>query len=92
MADAQSGEAEIAKVLDDALETLRNARSRVEDRGTSEALRDLETRLGYLAQALSWEMDGESEKAATALRIAQGISRREQDAMERILYEQWWSH
>jgi hypothetical protein len=71
-----SMETEVTKVIDSALERLRWCREHAQERGASEALREVEARLGYLAQALSWEMDGESARAAIALRMSQGRSRR----------------
>ncbi|HLF71547.1 MAG TPA: hypothetical protein VI759_05285 [Dehalococcoidia bacterium] len=88
----QTRQADIAKVVDDALETLRGARGRVEERGTSQTLRELETRLGYLAQSLSWDMDGEPAKAAIALRLAQGLSKIDERTLEEYWASVWWSH
>jgi hypothetical protein len=83
--------AEATKVLDEAIEALRRSRELPESRATSEALRDLETKLGYLAQSLSWEMDGETAKADAALRLAQGLPREAPD--EDLWYQTaWFSH
>ena len=83
--------AEATKVLDEALETLRRCRERTENRATSEALRELETKLGYLAQSLSWEMDGETDKATMALRVAQGLPREEPED-DPWYHTAWFSH
>jgi hypothetical protein len=85
-------EAEVTKVLDEALETLRWCRLHPEERSVGERLRELETKLGYLAQALSWQADGEIEKSAIALGVAQGRSRRQQLIDQRLWEEGWWSH
>ena len=55
-------------------------------------MRDLATRIGYLAQALTWEMDGQVAKADMALSLAQGVSRRQQEAMRQAWEDMWWSH
>ena len=68
-------EADVNKVLDDALEQLRWCQQHAGDRKAGETLRELEAKLGYLAQALSWEMDGESKKARRALGMALGRRR-----------------
>ena len=85
-------EGEIAKVMDDALETLRWARLHYHEPKASEALRELEAKLGYLAQALSWQADGAEAEANQALGLAQGRSLREQDSIRQMWEEMWWSH
>ena len=85
-------ETEITKVLDDALEKLRWARQHIQEQKAAVELRDLETRLGYLAQALTWEMDGQASKSDMALSLAQGVSRRQQEAMRQAWEDMWWSH
>ena len=85
-------EAEVTKVLDDALEKLRWARAHVQEQRAPIEMRDLATRIGYLAQALNWEMDGQTAKADTALSLAQGVSRRQQEAMRQAWEDMWWSH
>jgi len=85
-------EAEVTKVLDEALETLRWCRAHLGERGVGESLRQLELRLGYLAQALAWHTDGEVEKGDAALGVAQGRSRRQQLIDQRLWEEGWWSH
>ena len=89
---ARDLEAEVTKVLDEALETLRWCRQHLGERGVGESLRELETRLGYLAQALTWHADGDVAKGAAALGVAQGRSRREQLIEQRLWEEGWWSH
>ena len=85
-------EAEVTKVLDDALEKLRWARAHVQEQRAPIEMRELATRIGYLAQALAWEMDGQVAKADTALNLAQGVSRRQQEAMRQAWEDMWWSH
>jgi hypothetical protein len=70
-----SMETDVNKVIDGALEKLRWCREHMHERGAAEALRELEARLGYLAQALTWELDGDA-RAAMALNLALGRSRR----------------
>lgn len=83
--------AEATKVLDAALEKLRWCRDHMHERGVSEELRQLETRLGYLAQALGWEMDGEIRNSHAALRLAKGLTR-EPTYAELYPYEyDWWN-
>ena len=74
-------EGDVAKVLDESLEKLRWARAHVQEQRAPIEMRDLATRIGYLAQALTWEMDGQVAKADMALNLAQGVSRRQQEAL-----------
>lgn len=74
------------------METLRWCRAHLGERGVGEALRGVETRLGYLAQALGWQMDGEAEKADIALAVARGLSRRQQLALRQAQEEVFWEH
>jgi hypothetical protein len=85
-------EAEFGKVLDDALETLRWARLHYHEPKATETLRELEAKLGYLAQAMSWQADGDEAQADRALGLAQGRSLREQDSVRQMWEEMWWSH
>ena len=85
-------ESEVTKVLDEALEKLRWARLHVQEQKAPIEMRDLATRIGYLAQALTWEMDGQVTKADIALNLAQGVSRRQQEAMRQAWEDMWWSH
>lgn len=73
--DGQTFEGDVQKALDEALEALRWSKQHLQDRGAGLALRELETKLGLLAQALSWDADGEPVKAAAALRQARGRKR-----------------
>jgi len=75
-------EADVQKLLDEALETLQRCRQRVQERGAAESLRELEAKLGYVAQALSWQADGESIKANAALRLARGLPRIEYEYLD----------
>jgi hypothetical protein len=83
---------EINKVFDDAVETLRWTRLHYHEPRASEGLKELETKLGYLAQAIAWEEDGDRSRADQALGLAQGRSIREQDSIRRMWEEMWWSH
>jgi hypothetical protein len=85
-------EAEVTKVLDDALEKLRWARLHVQEQKAPIEMRDLATRVGYLAQSLTFEMDGQPAKADKALSLAQGVSHRQQEAMRQAWEDMWWSH
>src|SRR3954469_10974168 len=85
-------EADVNRVLDDAVEKLRWAKQHLQERNVGHELRELEAKLGYLAQALTWESDGEAGKADVALNLAQGRSRREQDAIRQAWEDMWWSH
>jgi hypothetical protein len=85
-------EAEVTKVMDDALESLRWARLHHHEPKASETLRQLQARLGYLAQAMTWQADGNAAEAERALGIAQGKSIREQDTVRQMWEEMWWSH
>lgn len=85
-------EAELNKVFDDALETLRWVRLHYHEPRAPETLRDLEAKIGYLAQAMDWQLDGESDHADQAMGLAQGRSFRDQDALRQMWEEMWWSH
>ena len=91
-ANSRDLEAEVNKVLDDAIEKLRWTRQHLQDRTVGMELRDLEAKLGYLAQSLTWQADGDVIKADVALNLAEGRSRREQDAMRQAWEDMWWSH
>jgi hypothetical protein len=83
---------DVDKVFDDAIETLRWARQHYHEPKASETLRELEAKLGYLAQAMVWQEEGQIENAYQALGLAQDRSLREQDAIRRMWEEMWWSH
>ena len=89
---ARNREAELTKVMDDALETLRWTRQHSHDPKASETLRELEAKLGYLAQAMIWQFEGSEAEADRALGVAQGKSLREQDSIRQMWEEMWWSH
>jgi hypothetical protein len=90
--NARDLEAEYTKVMDEALETLRWARLHHHDPKASEALRELQARLGYLAQSMNWRSDRSEAEADRALGMAQGKSFREQDSIRQMWEEMWWSH
>jgi hypothetical protein len=85
-------DAEHAKVLDEALETLRWARQHHREPGASQALRELEGKLGYLAQSIGWRLDGAEAEADAALGVAQGQSFKEQERLRQMWEEIFWSH
>ncbi len=57
----------ISRGLDDAIEALRWCRDHVAERRAAEALRLAESNLSYIALAIDWEMEGEVDKAESAL-------------------------
>jgi cob(I)alamin adenosyltransferase len=79
-------------VLDEAIETLRWCRQHMGERKASEELHTLQTRLGYLSLALSWEMDGETQRADSALGVANGRSRRQQALDRQVWEDMFWAH
>lgn len=85
-------ESEMTTVMDEALETLRWARLHYHEPQASRTLRELQAKLGYLAQAITWHTDGNEAEAEQALGLALGKSLREQDAIRRMWEEMWWSH
>ena len=89
---ARDLEAEYTKVLDGALETLRWARLHYHEPKASETLRQLQAKLGYLAQSMNWRADGSSTEAEQALGVAQGRSFKEQYSIRQMWEEMWWSH
>jgi hypothetical protein len=93
---SRSMETDVNQVLDDALEKLRWCREHLQDRNASETLRQLEAKLGYLAQALTWDMDGEGQRARVALSLALGGPRRQSmfvDPHDPSSWDQdWWLH
>jgi hypothetical protein len=80
------------KVIDDALESLRWARLHYHEPLTSQSLHTLGAKLGYLAEAMAFQDDGDEARAQQALGLAQGRSLREQDSIRRMWEEMWWSH
>ena len=89
---SKSMQEDVNKVFEEAIESLRWARLHYHEPKASETLRELEAKLGYLAQAIVWQEDGQTENAHQALGLAQGRSLREQDAIRRMWEEMWWSH
>jgi hypothetical protein len=79
-------------VLDQAIESLRWCRQHLGERKAGEDLRALHPKLGYLALALSWEMDGETERADAALGVANGRSRRQQALDRQVWEDMFWAH
>jgi hypothetical protein len=55
--------ADIAKGLEDAAETLRWCKAHLQDRRAADAMRLVELNLSYIAQAIDWQMEGETQKA-----------------------------
>jgi hypothetical protein len=90
--NARDLESEYTKVMDEALEALRWARLHHHEPKASQTLRELQAKLGYLAQSISWRSDGSDAEAERALGIAQGRSFREQDSIRQMWEEMWWSH
>jgi hypothetical protein len=80
------------RLLDEAIETLRWCRQHLQERKASEELRQLESKLGYLSMALSWEADGEPAKADVALGVANGRSRRQQRIDQQVWEDMFWAH
>jgi hypothetical protein len=89
---ARDVEAVANGVLDEAIETLRWSRQHVQERKAVEELRGLQTKLGYLALALAWEMDGETQRADAALGVANGRSRRQQALDRQVWEDMFWAH
>lgn len=58
---------DISKGLEDAAESLRWCKRHLHERRASDALRLVQLNLAYLALALDWQMEGEVEKAESAL-------------------------
>ena len=88
----RSIETDAIQVIDEALERLRWCRQHYQEHGVGQAMREVEATLGYLAQALIWHDEGDTDGAARALGLAQGRSIREQDAIRQMWEEMWWSH
>jgi hypothetical protein len=59
--------AEIAKAIEDAAETLRWCKKHLNERRATDALRLVQLNLAYLALALDWQMEGEVDKADSAV-------------------------
>jgi len=58
---------DVSKGIDDTMEALRWCKRHLHDRKALDALRLIQLNLAYLAMALDWEMEGENDKAASAI-------------------------
>lgn len=85
-------EEDYGKVMDDALEALRWARTHYHEPHAAQELHSLGAKLGYLAEAMQSRDEGDEARAQQALGLAQGRSLREQDSIRRMWEEMWWSH
>jgi hypothetical protein len=83
---------DFGKVLDDAIEALRYARLHYHEPLTKQSLHTVAAHLGYLAEAMISNDEGNQSRAQQALGLAQGRSLREQDSVRRMWEEMWWSH
>jgi hypothetical protein len=90
--NARSSESDALRIIDESLERLRWCRQHYQEHGTSQTMREIEATLGYLAQALIWQDEGDKDRAAQAMGLAQGRSLREQNAIRQMWEEMWWSH
>lgn len=70
MADGTATASQIARLLDEGMETLRWCRQHLGERRATERLRELQITLAALSLALDYEMDGQSAKALQALERA----------------------
>jgi exonuclease VII large subunit len=59
--------AEINRGIDDATQAILWCKRHLQERKTSETLRLAQLNIAYLALALDWQMEGELDKAASAL-------------------------
>jgi exonuclease VII large subunit len=64
---SQNLSSEIARGIEDAAETLRWCKRHLQERGATDALRLIQLNLSYLSLALDWQMEGEVDKAASAM-------------------------
>ena len=58
---------EITRGIDDATQAILWCKRHMQERKTSETLRLAQLNIAYLALALDWQMEGELDKAASAL-------------------------
>lgn len=65
--DPEQLASEIGKGIEDATEALRWCQRHVQERKASETLRLAQLNIGYIALALDWQMEGEIEKAFSAI-------------------------
>jgi len=59
--------AEITRGIDDATQAILWCKRHLQERKTSETLRLAQLNIAYLALALDWQMEGELDKATSAL-------------------------
>ena len=59
--------AEITRGIDDATQAILWCKRHLQERKTSETLRLAQLNIAYLALALDWQMEGELDKASSAL-------------------------
>ncbi len=73
MANPQGGDSldqitsEITRGIDDATQAILWCKRHLQERKTTETLRLAQLNIAYLALALDWQMEGEADKAASAL-------------------------
>ena len=73
MANPQGGDSldqvssEITRGIDDATQAILWCKRHLQERKTTETLRLAHLNIAYLALALDWQMEGEMDKAASAL-------------------------
>ena len=65
--DPETLAVEIGKGIDDATNALRWCKQHVQERRASETLRIAQLNLAYIALALDWQMEGEMDKAFSAI-------------------------
>ena len=70
--DGSASDKVAGRLIDEAIESLRTSRQHLQELKTTQTLRLVQLKLGYVALALDWEMDGETAKANEALRLAEG--------------------
>jgi hypothetical protein len=65
--DAETLAVEIGKGIDDATNALRWCKQHMQERRASETLRIAQLNIAYIALALDWQMEGEMDKAFSAI-------------------------
>lgn len=65
--DAEQLSSEIGKGIDDAAAAVRWCKQHMQERRTAETLRLAHLNLAYVAMALEWQMEGEMDKAFSAI-------------------------
>lgn len=78
--NAQELASEIVRGIEDATESLRWCKKHIQERKASETLRLAQLNLAYLALALDWQMEGEMEKAFSAIDRIWWQPQQDQDA------------